>query len=198
MNSSDGYVTEIPDSTTPLWSRVYDIYYPAGASTRQNSLRTLLETHSRMVASFAIELADSLGLDIDRRFVEEAAMLHDIGIFRCNAPSIFCDGYLPYIAHGVEGRRLLDSLGLPRHALVCERHTGSGLTLEDIRRQQLPLPLRDMTPQSAEERLICYADKFYSKSGDPRRRKPLDEVEQSIARHGADALARFRNLLPRN
>lgn len=89
---------------------------------------------------------------------------------------------------------MLEECGLPRHALVCERHTGAGLTVEDIISQNLPLPHRDMTPQTLEERLICYADKFYSKSGDIRAEKPLDKVIRSMERHGPDTLARFMRL----
>ena len=126
--------------------------------------------------------------------MEEAALLHDIGIFLCDAPDICCTGTLPYICHGVEGRRLLEAEGLPRHALVCERHTGSGLTVDDIVRQGLPLPHRDMTPQTLEEKLVCYADKFYSKSGDIQAEKPFGRVLKSIARHGKDAEARFLSL----
>lgn len=121
-------------------------------------------------------------------------MLHDIGIFRCNAPDICCTGPLPYICHGVEGRKILEAEGLPRHALVCERHTGAGLTVADIESQHLPLPRRDMTPQSLEEKLICYADKFFSKSGDITAEKPLDKVRRSMERHGRDTLERFDRL----
>ena len=38
--------------------------------------------------------------------------------------------------------KMLDSEGLPQHALVCERHIGVGLTMEDIRLQKLPLPFK--------------------------------------------------------
>ena len=102
-------------------------YYPAG------TLRDILVTHSKCVASKALDIADSLELEIDRDFVFEAAMLHDIGIFRTDAPSIHCYGSLPYICHGIEGRQILDEEGYPRHALVCERHTGAGITVADIR-----------------------------------------------------------------
>ena len=71
---------------------------------------------------------------------------------------------------------------------------GSGLTIDDIRSQNLPLPHRDMTPQSVEERIICYADKFYSKSGDITKEKPIDKVIRSMARHGEDTLERFMRL----
>lgn len=157
----------------------------------ESRLSTILTVHSRLVAEKALACARARGIDADLTFVEEAAMLHDIGIFRCDAPDICCEGELPYICHGIEGRRLLDLEGLPRHALVCERHTGAGLTVSDIIRQNLPLPHRDMTPQSVEERLVCYADKFYSKSGDIRAEKPLERVLRSMERHGPDTLARF-------
>lgn len=157
-------------------------------------LRAILMVHSRLVADKALDCAAARGLDVDREFVEEAAMLHDIGIFRCDAPDICCHGTLPYICHGVEGRKILEAEGLPRHALVCERHTGAGLTVADIEAQNLPLPHRDMTPRSIEEKLICYADKFYSKSGDITKEKPLDKVRKSMAHHGADTLKRFDEL----
>ncbi len=54
--------------------------------------------------------------------------------------------------------------GYPRHALVCERHTGAGLSLEGIIAQDLPVPHREMVPVSLEEQVICFADKFYSKT----------------------------------
>lgn len=171
------------------YDRIIEKYY--GNSLR---LREILEVHSRMVADKALRCADMRGIAIDRAFVESAAMLHDIGIFRCDAPGILCTGTLPYICHGIEGRAILEAEGLPRHALVCERHTGAGLTVDDIERQHLPLPLRDMTPRSTEEKLICYADKFYSKSGDLRAEKQLDKVIKSMERHGGDSLRRFMEL----
>ena len=54
--------------------------------------------------------------------------------------------------------------GYPRHARVCERHTGTGITLAMIEERGLPLPHRDFMPETLEEQLICYADKFYSKT----------------------------------
>ncbi len=156
-------------------------------------LETVL-THSECVAKKALECAEKRLLDIDLGFVKEAAMIHDIGVVRCNAPSIYCYGTQPYICHGIEGRAMLESLGLPRHALVCERHTGSGLSLDDIVRQNLPLPHRDMLPVSLEEKLICYTDKFFSKSGDLTHEKPIDMVVKQMSRFGQDSLDRFMAL----
>lgn len=174
------------------YEKIIDKYY-----SNNSRLRTILTVHSRLVADKALQIADRLeknGITVDRDFIEESAMLHDIGIYRCDAPEIFCYGELPYICHGVEGRKILESEGLPKHALVCERHTGSGLTVDDISSQELPLPYRDMTPQSIEEKLICYADKFYSKSGEISKEKPIEKVITSMARHGEDTLERFLSL----
>ncbi len=65
----------------------------------------------------------------------------------------------------------------------CERHTGTGLSLETILNRDLPIPKRDMRPQSLEEKIICFADKFFSKS-QLGKEKPLKKVRQSLSRHG--------------
>ena len=55
----------------------------------------------------------------------------------------------------------------------------------------MPLPHEDFLPETLEEQVICYADKFYSKSH-PTDEKPLAAVEATMARFGADSLQRFR------
>lgn len=150
--------------------------------------------HSGAVARKALRCLHERGIRADEQLVYEGAMLHDIGVVMTDAPSIHCHGTLPYIAHGVAGREILEAEGLPRHALICERHTGSGLTVDDIDRQHLPLPRRDMTPQSLEERVICYADKFFSKSGELEKEKPLDRVIDQMKAHGPESLERFMAL----
>lgn len=167
-------------------TKILSIYYEEGTA-----LLDLLLTHSRNVARKALRVADECRLDVDRRFVEDAAMLHDVGIFRCDAPSIYCTGTEPYIRHGVIGGELMRGIGLPEIARVCERHTGSGLTAKEIAEAGLTLPHIDLVPVSLEEKLICYADKFYSKSGDPNEEKSLERVRRSMVKFGADALARF-------
>ncbi|MCM1291699.1 MAG: HDIG domain-containing protein [Prevotella sp.] len=158
---------------------------------KQPALRQLLIIHSENVAKKALETIHNAGIAADTRFIYEAAMLHDIGIIRTNAKDIHCFGNLPYICHGIAGREILESLGFPMHALVCERHTGSGLTISDIVQQNLPLPHRDMCPISLEEKVICYADKFFSKSSNPNNEKSLEKVIASMKRHGKDSLERF-------
>lgn len=165
---------------------ILHLYYEEGSA-----LLDLLHVHSEMVARKALAVAEVSGLDVDREFVWNAAMLHDVGIFRCDAPSIHCHGTEPYIRHGLIGGELMRGLGYADIARVCERHTGSGLTAEEIAAQGLPLPHKDFLPETIEEKLICYADKFYSKSGDPTAEKPFDRVRASMAKFGEAALARF-------
>jgi len=126
---------------------------------------TILVKHSLQVREKALSIANNHPeLKLDTRFIAEAAMLHDIGIFLCYAPRIHCFGTHEYIEHGYLGADLLRAEGLSRHALVCERHTGVGLSKEMIEKAELPLPHRDLIPISMEEQVICYADKFYSKT----------------------------------
>ena len=82
----------------------------------------------------------------------------------------------------VPGAELLYKEGLPRHALVCERHIGVGLSIEDIQTQELPLPLRDMRPQTLEEQIVAYADLFFSKT-QAGMRTP-DMVRTALSGHG--------------
>lgn len=163
-----------------------DKYYPV-----ENELKHILLTHSRSVADKALEMAGKHPeLNLDLQFVEEAALLHDIGIFKTDAPDICCFGTYPYICHGYLGADLMRQEGFLRHALVCERHTGAGITLKSMEEQKLPLPHREMVPVSLEEQLVCFADKFYSKTHLDRE-KTVEKARKSIAKYGEDGVARF-------
>ena len=129
-------------------------------------------------------------LAIDVRFLEEAGMLHDIGIFQAKAPHIACKGKYPYICHGYLGRELLEKEGYPQHALVCERHTGTGLSMDTIIKRKLPIPHRDMLPLSMEEKIICFADKFYSKSK-LGREKTVKKIRSGLGKHGKHQIVQF-------
>ncbi|MDY3268662.1 MAG: HD domain-containing protein [Phocaeicola sp.] len=163
-----------------------DKFYP-----EENELKRILLTHSRSVAGKALDMARKHPeLNLDLQFIEEAAMLHDIGIFLTDADGIFCFGDKPYICHGYLGAELVRNEGYPRHALVCERHTGAGLSLKAIIERELPIPHRDMLPVSLEEQIICFADKFFSKTHLDRE-KSVEKARKSIAKHGEEGLARF-------
>lgn len=147
-------------------------YYP-----EDDDLRRLLLKHSRQVADRCLQIVHKhKELPVDTQFLEEAAMLHDIGIFQCNAPSIHCHGKAPYIEHGPIGGDLLRREGFPRHARVAERHTGTGLP--------------GYEPETLEEQIVCYADKFYSKSSPDHVRSVL-ETAQSLEKFGHEGVEKF-------
>ena len=57
-------------------------------------------------------------------------------------------------------------------------------------RQQLPLPAEDLIPVSMEEQLVCYADKFFSKSA-PDRVMTVEQVAQSLEKFGHEGVEKF-------
>ena len=158
-------------------------------------LRHILITHSRSVADKALAIVDAHPeLGADRRFVEEAAMVHDIGIVRTNAPGISCFGTEPYICHGILGAEIVTAEGYPQFARVCARHTGTGLPLSEIIAQNLPLPHIDLVPETIEEQIICFADKFFSKTKLDIEKTP-EQARKSLEKFGPDSVARFNHWL---
>ena len=158
-------------------------------------LKNILILHSTQVKNKALQIAANSGVTLDLELAATGAMLHDIGIIRCHAPDIFCPGDLPYIAHGTAGSEMLRQLGSEYEAVarICERHTGSGLTAAEIIDGKLPLPPVDLLPETAEEKLICLADKFFSKSG-KMEEKPLSLIRKQMAKFGEASLKRFDEL----
>ena len=155
----------------------------------------ILVEHGKQVANKALEAAEKVpDLKPDLDFIETAAMLHDIGIFLTHTPQFGCFGKHPYICHGILGSELLRKKGYPELALVCERHVGVGISIEDIQRHHLPLPERHLIPTSIEEQIVCYADKFFSKNGNGRSaEKSIAEIIDSLRRYGPDKVQRFES-----
>ena len=161
-------------------------YYTPGSD-----LYNILVKHSEAVRDKALALANrhpELELDLD--FIAEAAMLHDIGILETDAPGIKCFGTHRYIEHGYLGAQILREEGLPKHAAVAERHTGTGISIDQIVRENLPIPLADYSPRTMEECLICYADKFYSKTK-LNQEKPYSKIRLHLWKYGSDTVAKF-------
>ena len=160
------------------YQAIIDKYYPV-----DDELRRVLLKHSRQVADRCLEIVRKhQDLPVDVQFLEEAAMLHDIGIVQCDAPSIHCHGTEPYIRHGQLGAEMLRAEGYSRHARVCERHTGTGLP--------------GLEPETLEEQIVCYADKFYSKSS-PDHVRTVAETAQSLEKFGATGVRKFLDWVAR-
>jgi len=162
-------------------------------------LRKLLLLHSTQVCNKALAIAEKSSVVLDLDIVRAGAMLHDIGIGHCHAPSILCAGSADYIEHGTMGAVMLrqyaqqHDLDLEVYAAICEHHTGSGITAAEVVAQALPLKVKDYLPLTNEEKLITLADKFFSKSGD-QQEKPFTQVRRSMAKFGKASLARFEDL----
>lgn len=162
-------------------------FYAFGSDSYDTLVR-----HGEQVAQKALGIADkNPQLGIDCQFVLDAAILHDIGICKTGVKAVGGQGALPYICHGVQGRNMLDVMGFHELALVCERHVGAGISLADVVDFNLPLPLREMLPLSIEEKLVCYADKFFSKTPEKTDEKPVEKIVEGLARFGKDKVDRF-------
>ena len=192
-------------------------YYP-----EDNALRRMLLHHSRQVCARALKIVERHPeLGANRNLVEAGAMLHDIGIFLTDAPGIHCHGTAHYILHGSLGAQLLrneaeqlkkekqqaeqskeeqlQAIQLQEElhfyealARICERHTGTGLTRQTIIERGLPDPHQDLLPETIEEQIICYADKFYSKSHLERERT-IPQTLQSLEKFGDEGVEKFRH-----
>lgn len=174
------------------YQAIIDQYYPD-----DDDLRRLLLHHSRQVTDRCLQIIRNHSeLPIDVQFLEEAAMLHDIGIRWCHAPSIFCQGNEPYIRHGLIGGRLLREQGFEQHARVCERHTGTGLSTVPLDKSGNPLLDVELInsgyfiPETLEEQLVCYADKFYSKSR-PDQVLSVVDAARSLEKFGYEGVQKF-------
>lgn len=150
-------------------------------------------THVTLVTQKSLKIAKGLDLKGNQlRFIEEAGMLHDIGIIKVDDKEIGCDGKLPYICHGTEGRKILDEIDLPLHGRVAETHTGVGIFKDEIIKMRLPLPQRDMLPQTVEEEIVSWSDLFFTK--DPSKiwfEKNLEDAKASVEEFGDRYTERF-------
>lgn len=165
-------------------------FYDPGSISHQ-----ILVKHGQQVANKAVDIAKRVPhLKPDLNFIIEAAMLHDIGMIKTHTPEFGCSGKYPYVCHGYLGRKILEKKGFPAHALVCERHVGTGITAQDVKRHNLPLPQRDMIPITIEEQVICFADKFFSKNGNMAdNEKPVEDILNTLRRYGLEKVACFHS-----
>jgi uncharacterized protein len=163
-------------------------YYPVGTKGYK-----ILVVHAVLVTNKALGIARRLGLGREEQeFIEEAAMVHDIGVVKVASEKMGSEGELPYIAHGVAGAEILRKEGWERHALVAERHVGVGLRREEIEARALPLPPRDLIPVTREEKIITYADAFFSKREETLwQEEGVEEIKAELREYGAEQVAIF-------
>ncbi|RBP97292.1 phosphohydrolase [Bifidobacterium aemilianum] len=102
------------------------------------------------------------------------ALLHDIGTYLVLKADGSDGGPLEfdgsnYILHGLRGYRYLLDQGVDESiAQFARNHTGVGLTAEQVKAQDLPLPVDDYVPMNLEQEVVMVADKYNSKSTPPK------------------------------
>ncbi len=149
----------------------------------------ILIKHSKKVANLALKIAKkNMTLKPDLEFIKEAALLHDIG-----TTVLIKD--VPYILHGILGREILEKEGFKKYSKVCEKHIGCGISKKEASefiKKSINLPERDMIPETLEEKIICLADKFYSKSY--HKKEKIEDIEIEIRSYGEGPYLRFLEL----
>ncbi|MCB9359287.1 HD domain-containing protein [Candidatus Woesearchaeota archaeon] len=149
----------------------------------------IIVPHSEHVAEKALLIADRIPeLKPDKKFLKEICLLHDIGICKVKSDIFHATGKHKYVEHGFLGAEILREEGYPKHAQAVERHIGVGITEEQIRREKLPIPVRDMVPETIEEEILAFADNFFSKTDGLL---PLDVIKSKLARFGEEKPDKF-------
>jgi uncharacterized protein len=146
-----------------------------------------VHSHSMIVCRIAEQLMGRQDLGVNSGLVRAGSLLHDIGVYRL--------GDTDYVWHGVLGHELLREEGFSEELCrFASRHTGVGITAEDVVRQKLPIPVGDYLAETPEERLVMYADKFHTKS-EPPTYFTAAEYESRVSRYGDDKPVIFRTMV---
>ena len=121
-------------------------------------------THCQIVHDIADQIMNGKQLQVNKDLVNAGALLHDIGAYKLIDENGMFDK-VNYIRHGIEGYKILLQEGMPEEMCrIAERHTGVGVTKEDILQRKILIPLKDYVAETMEEKLVMYADKFHSKT----------------------------------
>jgi uncharacterized protein len=104
-----------------------------------------------MVTKKALEIGKKLkenGFAVDLELLEIGSYLHDIGRSVTHG-----------VCHAVESAKIIKGLGFSEPVIrLVERHVGAGITAEET--EKFGLPKKDYMPETLEEKILSYADKF--------------------------------------
>jgi len=157
-----------------------------------NDAFNLVFTHCQIIWDIAEQLIRNSNLSVDMELVKAGCLLHDIGLYKLIDTAGNIDPQ--HIKHGILGHDLLRHEGYPE--IICRfasHHTGVGLTKADVLAQKLPLPMQSYVPETAEEALVTYADKFHSKSQPPCF-ITYKKYKEYVAGFGSDKVERFERM----
>lgn len=156
-----------------------------------NEAFNIVLSHSKKVQEIALRLSKGIkGIDLD--FIKTAALLHDIGRFRCWSDELTEEQRKEKIRHGIQGGEILRKEGLSRHAKVAERHIGAGITKKDIKEQKLDLPLKCYIPLTKEEKIIAHADNFTEGANEIVFKKVVDRFEKELGSKYAERIIKLK------
>ena len=120
------------------------------------------------------------------------ALVHDVGAYKVSK-----DGYSfddSYLFHGLYGYLELHKAGFGEEmALFARNHTGSGITRQEVVKENLLLPPQDYLPVTVEQKVVAYGDCFHTKSNPPAF-VSFEEAEKRIARFGKGPKDRFEEM----
>lgn len=153
--------------------------------------KEVLLIHSYNVTKKALDIIDKKKLALDKQFIYEGAMLHDIGIIGTNAPDIFCFGDKPYLWHGIIGAKFLENTKYEKYQSICKNHFGVGLRKDEV--IKLGIGSEAMVPNDTNEMLIAYADNFFSKKYVDKLNVELsvEDIIKNLSRFGDDKIEIF-------
>jgi uncharacterized protein len=138
--------------------------------------------HCVAVADLAVETARELeakGYKIDVPLVEAGALLHDLGRSKTHG-----------IDHSLVGAQIAQTISLPESIVnIIKRHVGGGISA--VEAEKFGWPKDVYTPQTLEEKVVCYADKLIDKS----KRTPIElEIGRLEKENKFEAAERVRRL----
>jgi len=128
--------------------------------------------HSKKVRGIALEVASELmrnGYVVDVELVERGALLHDIGRSVTHG-----------LEHGYFSGKILRKEGEEEVARIAERHVLGGISKNEA--EKMGLPAKEYIPQTLEEKIVCYADKFSDRNKIKRIEKYLGSKNAAFRR----------------
>ena len=127
--------------------------------------------HSLRVADLALQISDLMtddNIELDKRVIEKGALLHDVGYLHCKGEPVEIPEWRVYgikipsddINHPTIGEAIVRKWGFSEEVSDCVlRHNIGGFTVEEcILLKVSPVPEKDCTPMTYEEKVVHYAD----------------------------------------
>lgn len=119
--------------------------------------------HCQIVNEIAQWCVNKNNLEVDEKLLEAACLLHDIGTYGLLQDATGSKKFYPQ--HAILGATILKEEGMDDKIVeIVRTHVLLGLNKEDIEKQGWALPLKDFEPKTLEAKVLCYADRFHSKS----------------------------------